>query len=96
MEMNARGQGHFKAVYPWTSGMVIYIKIVSNISATSLVQESGEGLQDQWSSGLLFLSLTYRLWVLIITTFRGGLNSTKIRKKFRSLNCKENIHKKEI
>ena len=49
MEMNARGQCHFGAVYPWTSDMVIYISIVSNISATSLVQESGERLQDQWS-----------------------------------------------
>ena len=41
------------SVYPWTcdSDMVIYINIVSNISATSLVQVSGERLQDQWSSG---------------------------------------------
>ena len=38
-------------VFPWTSDMAIYINIVSNISATSLVQVSGERLQDQWSSG---------------------------------------------
>ena len=31
--------------------MVIYINIVSNISAISLVNGSGERLQDQWSSG---------------------------------------------
>ena len=49
--LNAKGQGHFKAVYPWTSDMVIYIDIVSKISATSLVQVSGELLQGQWSSG---------------------------------------------
>ena len=45
------GQGHLRAIYPWTSDMVIYIEIVSNIFATSLVQVSGEGLQDKWSSG---------------------------------------------
>ena len=45
--MHARGQGHFRTVYPWTSDMVIYINIVSNISTTSLVQVSDERLQDQ-------------------------------------------------
>ena len=53
--MNARGQGYFRAVYPWTSDMVIYINIVLNVSATSLVQVSGECLQDQWSSGFQFI-----------------------------------------
>ena len=52
LHMIAGGQGHFRAVYPWTSDMVIYINIVSNIPVTSLVQVSGEHLQDQWSSGL--------------------------------------------
>ena len=38
--MNARGQGHFKAVSPCTTDMVIYINFVSNIiSATSFVQD---------------------------------------------------------
>ena len=45
--MNARGQGHLRAVYTLTSYMVIYIDSVSNISTTSSVQVSGERLQDQ-------------------------------------------------
>ena len=50
--MNARGQGHFRTVYRCTCVMVIYINFVlNNFTATSLVQESGERLQDQWSSG---------------------------------------------
>ena len=45
-------QGHFRAVAPCTSVMVIYINFVlNNFSAASLVQVSGERLQDQWSSG---------------------------------------------
>ena len=51
--MNAEGQGYFRTVYPETSDMVNYINIVSNISATSLVQVSGERLQDHWSSALI-------------------------------------------
>ena len=39
--MNVRSQGHSRAVSPWTSDMFIYINIVSNISATSLVQVAG-------------------------------------------------------
>ena len=63
--MNARGQGHFRAVIPWTSDMAIFTNIVSNIvSATSLVHVSGKHLQDQWSSGLLFLLVKHRLRVL--------------------------------
>ena len=50
--MNAIGQGHLKAVSLWTSDMVIYTNIVSNIfSAVSLVRVPGERLQDHWSSG---------------------------------------------
>ena len=60
--MNARGQGHFRAVYPWTSIMVIFTNIVSNIfSATSLVQVLGERLQDQWSSGIYGWDNNFRL-----------------------------------
>ena len=37
-----------------TSVMVIYINFVSNnFSATSLVQVSGERIQDQWSSNYM-------------------------------------------
>ena len=51
-EMNCiaydRGQGHFRAVSPCTNVMVIYINfVVNNLSATSLVQVSGEHLQEQ-------------------------------------------------
>ena len=51
--MNARGQGHFNAGYPWTNDIAIYINIVQNIAATSLVHVSGVRLPDQWSSGQL-------------------------------------------
>ena len=50
--MNVKGQGHFRAVSPCNSVMAIHISFVlNNFSATSLVQVSGERLQDQWSSG---------------------------------------------
>ena len=57
---NARGQGHFRTVSCCTSVMVMYINFVfNNFSAISLVQVSGEGLQDQWSSGLIMLYIVH-------------------------------------
>ena len=61
--MNTRDQGHFKAVSPWTSDMVMYINIVLNISATALFQVSGECLQDQWSSG-------FHTWEQILSHYK--------------------------
>ena len=40
--MNAKGQCHFRAVFPEPATMGIYTNVVSNISATSLVQVSSE------------------------------------------------------
>ena len=53
--MNARGQGYFMAV----SWSFTYIQKNNNLIVTSLVQVSGERLQDQWSSGFDRM----RVWV---------------------------------
>ena len=55
--MSIEGQGHFFAIY--FPGFVCFVLYKAKIS--------GEGLQNHWSSGLIF-ALKHRLWVLIIRT----------------------------
>ena len=61
--------------------MVIYINIVSKISATSLFQVSGEHLQDQWSSGTTSAVCSYTIFYFS----RAKLAMDQCQKRLESL-----------